>query len=137
MWAWLLVMQIATIDKKRKLGEGCAPFRGELRPHVTQRCLSRTKWHLDPSSRLATIGAWAKIGRGVSLPFFQGVPGSPSNTKSPEPRPVSIPSGILVHPRTLAKIWELCPFREGEMGPHLTQCGVGEAFLLTKWYLDP
>jgi len=25
----------------------------------------------------------------------------------------------------------------GELGPHLTQCGLGEADLRTKWQLDP
>jgi len=61
-------------DMNRKLGH-CAPFRGELRPHLTQRRLSqrfnypRTKWDLDPSSRLATrdMGQnWV----GVGVPFF-------------------------------------------------------------------
>ena len=65
----------------------CALFRGgELRPHLTQRRLARkprpsrrcvawaevylrTKWHLDPSSRLATIDMGQKLDRGV-VPFF-------------------------------------------------------------------
>jgi len=25
----------------------------------------------------------------------------------------------------------------GGVGPHLTQCGLGEAYLCTKWHLDP
>jgi len=41
-----------------------------------------------------------------------------------------LPSGILVHTavwpqRTLAENWGLCPFREGELGSHLTQCRLG------------
>jgi len=93
---------------------GCAPFRAKLRPHLTQRRLAevhlRTKWHLDLSSRLATIYMGQKLG-GVS---FLGAAGSPSNTKSPGPRPTSTPSGILVHPavwpqRTLAEIWGAVP----------------------------
>ena len=45
-------------------------------------------------------------------------------------RPTSIPSGILVHQpfghnRHGPKIEGLCPFREEEVGPHLTQCGMG------------
>jgi len=24
-----------------------------------------------------------------------------------------------------------------KLGPHLTQCGLAEAYLCTKWYLDP
>jgi len=38
-----------------------------------------------------------KIGKGAP-PFFGRGAGSPSNTKSPGPRPTSIPSGILNHP---------------------------------------
>ena len=43
----------------RKMG-GCAPFlRGELGPHLAQcgraEAYLHTKWHLDASSRLATI----------------------------------------------------------------------------------
>ena len=28
-------------------------------------------------------------------------------------------------------------FGEGELGPHLTQCRLGEAYLRTKWHLGP
>jgi len=68
---------------------------------------------------------------GGSCAFFSGGgAGSPSNTKSPGPRPTSIPSGFLVHPgvwpqRTLAENLGLCPFRGRELGPHLTQCRLG------------
>jgi len=56
--------------------------------------------------------------------------GSPSNTKSPGPRPSSIPSDILIHaaiwPQQIwAENWWLCPFRGGGAGSHLTQCGQG------------
>jgi len=51
-------------------------------------------WHLGPCSPLATIDMGQKLG---AVPLFW-VGGSPSNTKSPGPRPPSIPSGILVHP---------------------------------------
>jgi len=51
--------RLTTIDIGRKLGEGCAPYGGgKLDPHVTQSDLDgsiHTKWHLDPSNRLATI----------------------------------------------------------------------------------
>ena len=58
---------------------------------------------------------------GVAMPFFLGVAGFPSNTKSPGLKPTSIPSGILVHPavwpqRKIAENWELCPFRGGGAG---------------------
>ena len=59
---------------------------------------------------------------------FRGA-ATPSNTTSPRPRFTSAPSGILIHPavrpqRTLAENEGLCPFRGGELGPHLTQCRV-------------
>ena len=31
----------------------------------------------------------------------------------------------------------LCPFGEGELGPHLTQGGRAEAYLRAKFHLDP
>jgi len=52
------------------------------------------KWHLDPSSRLATIDIDQKI-RGA-VPFW-GKDGSPSNTIGPVPRSTSVPSGILIY----------------------------------------
>ena len=53
-------------------------------------------WHLNPASRLATIDMGQKLGE-VAAPLLRGRAGSPSNTTSPEPRPTSIPIGILVH----------------------------------------
>jgi len=46
---------------------------------------------------------WAKNWGGGSAPFLGKGAGSPSNTKSPGPRPTSIPTGILIHP----SIWPL------------------------------
>ena len=49
----------------------------------------------------------------------------------PGPRPTSISSDILIHPavwsqQTWAENWETVPlFGEGELGPHLAQCGMG------------
>ena len=71
-----------------------------------------------------------KLGGGAqAVPPFLGGVGSPSNTKSPGPRPTSIPSGILIHlaawPQwTWAENWGLCPFL-GSWLPHLTQWGLG------------
>jgi len=53
-----------------------------------------TKWHLDPSSRLATTDMGRKLG--TAVPPFLGT-GSPSNTMWPGPRPTSVPSYILIH----------------------------------------
>jgi len=137
---------LATIDMGRKLGRwrpspqekwGVPPFSwgGGLSLHLTQRRLSRGHikwhWHLDSSSRLATINivekwglvpiqhnvAWAEtylrtkwyhdassrlatidMGQKIEgcFPFFSGELG-PHLTKSPGPRPTSIPSGILIY----------------------------------------
>jgi len=52
---------LATIDMGRKLGRVAVPVfgRGELGSHLTQcgwvEAYLRTKWHLNPSSCLATI----------------------------------------------------------------------------------
>jgi len=64
-------------------------------------------------------------------PLFRGRgAGSPSNTNTMflGSRPTSLPSGILIHkaiwPQHIwADNWGLCPFGEGQLGPHLTQCG--------------
>jgi len=88
----------------------CAPFKagGAATPSKTlsPEVYLGTKWHLDPSSGLATTAMSHKLGGAVS--FFLGGAGYPSNTKSTGQRPTSIPSGILVHPyvwpqRTLAR----------------------------------
>jgi len=71
--------RLTTIDTDRKL-EGCAPFwEGELGPHVTHGGMgrglppyNRTKWHLDPSSSLATMDMDRKLGRGAVPPFWGG-----------------------------------------------------------------
>ena len=46
--------------------------------------------------------------------------------------PSSIASDILIHAviwpqQTLVENWGLCPFGEGELGPHLTQCIEGRS----------
>jgi len=46
--------------------------------------------------RLATIHTGRKVG-GYCAPFRGREAGSPSNTMSSGPRPISVPSGILIH----------------------------------------
>jgi len=77
---------------------------------------------------ISGISMGRKFG-GSAAPFW--VAGSPSNTKSPGPRPSSIPSDILIHaaiwPQQIwAENWGAVPLWGGEMGPHLTQCGQGQ-----------
>jgi len=62
---------------------------------------------------------------GAPPPFWGGELGHTSNTKSPGPRSISVPSGILTHPAIWPQqIWAdfffggggLCPFMEGGAG---------------------
>ena len=74
---------------------------------------------------------------GCPAPFLEGV-GSPSNTMSPGPRSTSVPSGILIHPavwpqQTWGENWGLCPSWGGEVGPHLTQCGLPPCQVSPGW----
>jgi len=71
--------------------EGAAvPFLGGAGPMNTILALAevylRTKCHLDPSSRLATIDMGQKVG---AVPLSGGAR-SPSNTMSPGPRPTPV-----------------------------------------------
>jgi len=65
--------RLATIDMSRKEGGCCAPFGWELGLRLTQCGLAEayllTKWHLDPSSRLAQL-TWAESGGGGCAPFW-------------------------------------------------------------------
>jgi len=91
----------ATTEMGRKLGRLLSSFLGEdvtgsNRHNVAwSEAYLRTKWHLDPSSRLATTDMGQKLGGGCAL--FGGA-GSPSNTMWPGPRPITVPSFILIHP---------------------------------------
>jgi len=59
-------------------------------------------------------------------------------------RSSSMPSGILIHAaiwpqQTWAENWGLCPLSEGELGPHLTQCGQGRglpACQVSSWSIQ-
>jgi len=82
-----------------------------------------------------------KLG-GRSVPFLGRGAVSPYNTKSPVPTPTSIPSNNLIHlaiwtQQICVENWGLCPFGEGEPGPHLTQCGHGRGYLHAKFHLHP
>jgi len=99
-----------------------------------------TKWHLDPSSQLATKDMGRKLGSAVPL---WGA-GSTSNTMWPGTRPASIPSGILIHlavwpQQTWAKNWGLmCPFYGGGTWVPIKHNVVwAEAYLRIKWHLNP
>jgi len=71
--------------------------------------------------------------------------GSPSNTMSLGLRPISLPSGILIHPaiwlqQIWAKIGGCAPLGEEEQDPHLEQCGLGRDLppcQVASWSLQP
>jgi len=110
-WHMDACSRLATIEMCQNWGGSSAPFlwRG-LGLHLTQSRLVRAylhaKCHLDPSSSLATINMGRNF-RGFA-PFLGRGAGSPSNTKSPGPRPTTIglASGILIHTAIwLQQIW--------------------------------
>jgi len=83
---------------------------------------------------------------GGCAPFWGGEAGSSSSTMWPEPRPTSIPSGILIHqaiwPQQIwAENWGGCaPLEEGDLGPHLTQCVQSRglpACQVSSWSVQP
>ena len=114
---------LAATDMGRKLG-GLWQFLGELGPHLAQ--LPGPKPTSIPSGILIhpvvwPQQTWAAV-RGMLCPLFREA-GSPSNTMLPGPRPTSVPSYILIHP----VLWPQQMWAEnwGELGSHLTQCGLG------------
>jgi len=89
----------------------------------------RTKLRLGPSSRLATAHE-QKLA--VLSPILRVGVGSPSNTISPGPSEAYLrtkwhlnPSSRLATTYVGRKMWDCASFLEGELGPHLTQCGQG------------
>ena len=132
--------RLATIDIGRKLGAVPLLRRGELDPHVTQCGPSRGL----PSHQVAS---WFINRRGPKIgavPLFSG--------KGLGPNPAQCGLGRGLPPYQVAS-WSIQPFRHnrcgprigalrpflgpGELGSHLAQCGLAEAYLHTKWHLDP
>jgi len=104
-----------------------------------------------PSAILIHPAVWPQVtwaenwGEGLCSLFGERRAESPSNTKLPGPTPSSIPSGILIHPaiwrkQIWAENWGLCPaLGEGELGPHLKQCGQGQglpACQVSSWSIQ-
>jgi len=100
------------------------PFRVQLGPRLIQCGLCRSL--LLYQVACSSIQPFGHNRHGPKIgwdgcAFFLEVTGCPSNTKSPEPRPTPIPSGILVHPaiwpqRIITENWGLCPFSGGGAG---------------------
>jgi len=101
----------------------------------------RTKWHLDPSSRLATTDMGRKLDGCAS--FLGTGAGSPSNRMSFGPWPTSLPSGILI----LAVVWPQQIWAEnwgrtvslwgGGTGSPSNSVARAEAYLRAKFHIDP
>ena len=78
---------------------------------------------------------------GAPPPFWLGGSGSPSNTMSSGSRPISVPSGILIHvtvwPQlTGAENWEAPPTLWGGAGcPSNTKVAWDEVYVHTKFHL--
>jgi len=142
---------LATIDMDQKLGV-CVPLgEGELGPHLTQ-CdqgwglppYQVASWSIQPFGHNwhgPKIGDCAPLGEGSWVA---------SNTMWPGPRPISMPSFILIHPavrpqQTCTENWGCCaPFFWGggrKLGPYLTtQCGLGRGlppYHMASWSIQP
>jgi len=90
-------------------------------------CYLHAKWHFDPCSRLATIDMDRKLvgstpfwGRGSWVPIERNV--AWAETYLPSKRHLD-PSSHLATIDMSRKLGVCAPFGEGELGPHLTQCG--------------
>jgi len=87
----------------------------------------RTKWHLDPSGRLATTDVGRKLG---AVPLWGRGAGSPSNNVARAEAYLPTkwhlnPSSHLATTDMGRKLGAPPTFLLGELGPHLTQCGLG------------
>jgi len=106
--------------------------------HITITVSYKCSAVAEMGDRLAIIDTGRKYGG--CAPFGMGA-GSPCNTMWPGPRPTFVPSGILIHPAVChnkqAENCGLCPvLRRGAGSPSNTVAWV-EAYLHTKWHLDP
>jgi len=131
-----------------KIGEETPPpfGGGRLDPHLTH---SRQGWCLPPcqvpASSIQPFGHnkhGPKIWRGAPPTIGAGRAESPSNTKSPGPRPSSIPSDILIHAAIWPQLiwaenwWGLCPFGGGGAGSPCNSVARAEAYLHANFHLD-
>jgi len=101
----------------------------------------RTKWHLDSSIRFTTTDMGRKLVVVGLCSFLRGEL-TQSNTMWPQPRPTSIPSGILIiQPFGYNNPPPPPAFRGGwGLGPHLTQCGQGwglTPYQVESWSTQP
>jgi len=109
--------------------------------HISQINGNRSSAVAEMGDRLATIDMGRKV-RVLLCPFSGGSGYLTQCRLGRDLPPYQLPSEILIHPvvwlynRHGPKIGGCAPFG-GELDPHLTQCGLAEAYLHTKWHLDP
>jgi len=92
-------VNLVTMNIGRKLG-GCGDGvqLGPTQHNVAwAKAYHRTKWHLDPSSRLATLDIGQKSGCCDPFFFLGGGRWSPTNAMWSGPRTTSVLSGTLTH----------------------------------------
>jgi len=103
--------------KHTKIG-GLSPLfgEGELGCHPTQsiawaKAYLHTKWHLNPYSHLVITDVGRKLG---AVLLWVGGAGSPSNTMWPGPRPIRMPSFILIHPTVWPQYTNVTDIQTGQ-----------------------
>jgi len=136
--------RLATIDRSLKLGVGAVPLFEGGAGSPCNTMWPGTRPTFVPSGILVHPAVWSnetcaenwgglplpKGGTGCA-PFGRGA-ASPSNTMWPGPKPVSVPTGVLIDPfghnRHMDRKCGLYPLlRDGlsDSVLHLTQCGLG------------
>jgi len=116
--------RLATIEMDRKLERGLRLLFGDGAGSSSSKiawaeAYLHVKYHLDPSSRLATIN---KGGNLWAPPFFGERERGPHLTKSRGPRTTSIPSVILIHAAMhlaatdVGRKWGAVPLWRGRAG---------------------
>jgi len=105
---------------------------------------AKVNLRLNKSSAVAEVGHHLAIidmgGKLGAVPSFLWEMG-PHLTQSRLGWPISVPSGILIHPAiwpqwTWAENWGLCPYW-GEAGSPSNTVARAEAYLHAKFHLDP
>jgi len=93
------------------------------------------KWHLNPSSRLATTDMGRKLG---AVPPFLGGTGFPSNNVACAEayQSTTMPSFILIHPTVWPQYTNVTDKTDRETGQTQPSVALAEVYLRTKWHLN-
>jgi len=131
---------LAAIDIGQKVGRGCASFCGggsgvPIQHNVAwAKAYRRTKWYPNASSHLATIHIGRKVGATVPLLEGEWVPIQHNVAWAEAYRCTKWhldPSSRLATIDMDRKVGGCCALSgRGELGPNLTQCGLGRGVAL-------